>query len=135
MYREMFIEGVKVVFLQAPEGKELDYFPYHMNKIEELTQGGVISNMESVSGFNARSGRMEELFRDIEKTILKYRQAYEGAKTRVAEPGKGGSVKYDPCLVIVQNYGWGIYGQNGIVEDFEKWARDWDAKRNAEKQV
>ena len=112
------ISGIRTIVLQAPEGGELDAFNSHMETIDKETSGR--SRMISCSGFNARKEEATKLTDSIKEKLADFNRLHEKAKTNVAKPGEGGSCVYLPDLIIIQNYGWGIWGSKSseIIESF-----------------
>lgn len=116
--REVIL-GVTVLRLQAPEGQELSEFNGHMDAIDAATKGK--TRLVSCSGFNARKELEGELRRSIAAKVRDFRKAHALALEKPARPGTGGSCRYLPSLIIIQNYGWGIWGdkESEVIESYE----------------
>lgn len=93
---------MRIIDLRVPEGQELASFNANNARINELTKD--LSMSVSCSGFNTRSEYGKGyLIKSIKDTIRERRKAY---KTY----GTNGDSNIWPSLVIVQNYGYGVYG-------------------------
>lgn len=94
---------MRIVDLRVPKGAELENFNDNNAKINELTKG--LSCTVSCSGFCTRGeyGR-KHLLESMRDTIRERRKAYKQGSTN-------GSTNIRPSLIIVQNYGYGIYGK------------------------
>lgn len=113
--REVIL-GITVVRLQAERGKEIDKFDEHIRTIDSLTKGK--TRAVSCSGFDARTCGDTELRKGIVSNIKRLREAHARAIANPAKPGQGGGLRYLPSLIVIQNYGWGIYcdESSGVVE-------------------
>jgi hypothetical protein len=91
---------VKIVSIQALEGKELESFNDNMKRINELTSG--LMQSISVSGFNTRF-YPEKTRKEVHRELKRQRKLFKTSSTN------GGSNVW-PSLVIIQNYGFSVYG-------------------------
>jgi hypothetical protein len=94
---------MRIIDLRVPEGMELDNFNSNTVKINELTKDYTCSI--SCSGFNTRSDYgKRELLKSIRDTIRERRYQFKNSSTN-------GDSNIWPSLIIVQNYGYGVYGK------------------------
>lgn len=94
---------MRIVDLRVEIGKEIESFNANNIKINDLTKDLMMSL--SCSGFNTRypNGKIE-LLKSIRADVKRQRKLYKTSSTN-------GSSNVWPSLIIVQNYGYGIYGK------------------------
>jgi hypothetical protein len=90
----------KIVLVQALEGKELEAFDDNIKRINALTNGLMCS--VSVSGFNTRF-YPEKTRKEVYRELKRQRKLFKTSSTN-------GSSNVWPSLVIIQNYGFSVYG-------------------------
>lgn len=93
---------MRILDLRVKEGLEISAFNDHNRTINEVTKDLMLSL--SCSGFNTRSeyGRLE-VIKTIRELVKRQRKLFKTSSTN-------GCANVWPSLVIVQNYGIGIYG-------------------------
>jgi len=101
---------MRIIDLRVAEGLELSSFNDNTKKLNEATKNLMMSL--SCSGFNTRgtNGRLE-LLKSIRETVKRQRDLYKQAKLDNNKSGTNGCYNVWPSLIVVHNYGYGIYGK------------------------